>query len=133
RRHRGVRADANVVCNLHKVVDLDAVLDDGVVDRAAVDGRVRADLDVVADDDAAELRHLDPAAVREVLGEAEAVAADHRARVHDAAAPDPDPVEHADARGEPCAGPDLDMVTERAAGTDDRRVADRAARTDGDV
>jgi hypothetical protein len=58
----GVRADAHVVRDLHEVVDLDAVLDHGVVDRAAVDGAVRADLDVVADHDASELGHLDAGA-----------------------------------------------------------------------
>ena len=58
-RDHGVRADAAVVADLHVVVELDAVFDDGVLERAAVHGRVRADLDVVADHDAAELRHLD--------------------------------------------------------------------------
>src|SRR5690606_21377919 len=130
RRHRGVRADMHVVRNLHEVVDLHAVLDDGVLDGAAVDGRVRTDLDVVADQDAAELRHLDPAAVREILGEAEAVRADHGAGMHDAAAPDANVVEDADARGEPRAGADHDTLAERRAGADDRGITNRAARAD---
>src|SRR5690606_38058379 len=121
-RHRRVRPDAHVVGDLHEVVDLHAVLDDGVVDRAPVDRRVRADLDVVADDHRAELRHLDPAAVRETLREAEAVRADHGAGVHDAPAPDPHPVEDADARGEPRVVADLDALAERAAGADDRAL-----------
>ena len=49
-------------------------------------GGVRADLDVVADDDAAGLRNLDPDAG--LAGEAEAVAADDRTRMHDAARAD---------------------------------------------
>src|SRR5690606_14554477 len=86
-----------------------------------------------ADRDSAELRDLDPAAVREILGEAEAVGADHRARMHDATAADPDSVEDADARREPRAVADLDPRAERAAGTDDRAVADGAARADRDM
>ena len=71
-RHRRVRADAAVVRDHDEVVELDAVFDDGVADRAAVDGGVRADLDVVTDGHAADLRHLDPGAL---LGrEAEAIA-----------------------------------------------------------
>ena len=50
----------HVVGDLHEVVELHAVLDHGVVDRAAVDRGVRADLHVVADHDAADLRDLDP-------------------------------------------------------------------------
>jgi hypothetical protein len=37
----GVLADAAVVPDLHLIVDLDALLDDRVVDRAAVDTRCR--------------------------------------------------------------------------------------------
>ena len=60
-RHRGhdrMLAEAHVVGDLHEIVELHAVLDDGVLDRAAVHRGVRADLDVVADHDAAELRNL---------------------------------------------------------------------------
>ena len=68
-----------VVTDLDLVVELDVVLDHRVVDRPAVDRRVRADLDVGADHDAPDLRNLQPVAV--VLGHAEAVGADHRAAV----------------------------------------------------
>src|SRR5581483_10604785 len=85
-RHSGVRADAHVVPDLDLVVQLHAVLDDRVFERAAVDGRVGADLDVVADHDGAHLRDLGPALA--VARHAEAVGADHRPRVHDRAAPD---------------------------------------------
>ena len=77
----------HVVRDHDEVVELDAFFDDRVVERAAVDGGVGADLDVVADVHAADLRHLDPGAL---LGRvAETVAADHRAGLHDAA-----PAEH---------------------------------------
>ncbi len=46
---RSVRADAHVVADHDEVVELDALLDHGVVDGAAVDGGVGADLDVGAD------------------------------------------------------------------------------------
>ena len=49
-------ADADVVRDLHEVVDLGAFADDRVGHRAAIDGGVGADLDVVLDDDAADLR-----------------------------------------------------------------------------
>src|SRR5690606_7286793 len=39
----GVCPDAHVVCDLHEIVDLDAFLDDRIVDRAAVDRAVRTD------------------------------------------------------------------------------------------
>jgi hypothetical protein len=67
----------HVVADLDQVVELDAVLDHGVVERAAVDAGVGADLDVVADAHRAELLDLDPAPL--VGREAEAVGADHRA------------------------------------------------------
>ena len=51
-------------------------LDDRVVERSAVDRRIGADLDIVADQHPSDLRNLDPAFA--VLGETEAVAADHR-------------------------------------------------------
>src|SRR6185312_11425840 len=59
---RRVRADHAVVADLDLVVELGALLDHRVVDRAAVDRRVGADLDVVTDHDAPELRDLAPAA-----------------------------------------------------------------------
>src|SRR6266550_3276664 len=43
-------ADAAVVPDLHEVIDLRPRADNGVVHAAAVDGGIRADLDVVADD-----------------------------------------------------------------------------------
>src|SRR5258708_19240773 len=59
--HRSVRTDAHVMADLDLVVELDAVLDHGVVERAAVDGGVGTDLDVVAYYGTTGLRNLDPA------------------------------------------------------------------------
>ena len=55
---RQVAPDLHVVAELHLVVDLGAVADHRVGDRAAVDAGVRPDLDVVADPDRAE--RVDP-------------------------------------------------------------------------
>ena len=95
-RDHGVRADHAVVADLDLVVELHAVLDHGVVERAAVDGGVGADLDVVADAHRAHLRDLHPAA--RVGRHAEAVGADHHARVQDAAVADGAVVVDRDAR-----------------------------------
>src|ERR687895_983440 len=77
---RAVRPDAHVVADLDLVIELDALLDHRIVERAAIDRGVGADLDVVADAHAADLRNLHPPAA---LGrDAEAVGADHRAGVH---------------------------------------------------
>ena len=58
-----VLADLAVVADLHQVVDLGAGADARRLEGAAVDGGAGADLDVVADLDVAELRHLDVPAV----------------------------------------------------------------------
>ena len=70
----------------HQVVDLAAAADHGVGPAAAVDRAVGADLDVVLDQHAAELRHLEVAVGAE--REAEAVLADARAGVDDHAVAD---------------------------------------------
>ena len=65
----------HVVADLDQVVELDAVLDHGVAERAAVDAGVGADLDVVADD--ARAPSCSIFSQRPLVGrEAEAVGAD---------------------------------------------------------
>ena len=58
RHDHAMLADGDVVGDLHQVVDLRPLPDQRVAAAAAVDRRVGADLDVVADDHAPELRHL---------------------------------------------------------------------------
>src|SRR6202171_4983322 len=58
RDEHAVPSDGGVVSDLHQIVDLGALADDGISGRAAVDGRIGADLHVVLDDDAAGLRNL---------------------------------------------------------------------------
>ena len=57
-------ADADIVGDLHEIVDLGAFADDRVGHRAAIDRGVGADLDIVLDDDAADLRNALRAARR---------------------------------------------------------------------
>ncbi|GAB4521859.1 MAG: hypothetical protein Kow00133_09090 [Amphiplicatus sp.] len=66
------------MADLDEVVDLDAVADHRVAERAAIDRRVRADFDVVADDHPSELGHADGALRRG--NKAETGLADPRAR-----------------------------------------------------
>src|SRR5207247_7501345 len=108
-----VLADLHAVADLHEVVDLRSLADHRFADGAAVDGGVRADLDVVLDPHAADLRHL---VMPPLLGgEAVAVAADDDAAVEDAAPADGRPLVDRDER------------------IDDRALADRAAGGDGDA
>src|SRR5208282_4638017 len=64
-----------------EIVDLRPLPNHRVPIRAAVDRDARADLDVVLDDDATDLRHLEVAARPE--REAEAVLPDMRSRMND--------------------------------------------------
>ena len=73
----------DVMRNLHQVVDTHAIFNDRVVDCTPIDCRIRANFDIVADDHAAQLRHLDPAILRHCV--AETVCSDHGAGVHDTA------------------------------------------------
>src|SRR5690242_11381006 len=96
-------ADLHVVPDLHEIINHSARADDRIRPRAAIDGRVRTDLDIVADDYAPELRHLDR---RIGIGrEAEAVLPDAHAGID------------ADARAE-------DAVAERRIGANAHVVAE---------
>src|SRR5688572_31155255 len=109
------------MADLHLVVQLDAVADDRVLERAAVHGRVRADLDVVADAHAAELRHLDVSV--DVGRMAEAVAADHRARLEQAAHADGDALAQRDARLKAAILAQTDARLDHAVGADRTALA----------
>src|SRR5712691_884127 len=85
-RHRRMRADPDVVAYLDLVVELYSVLDNRIVKSPAVNGRVGADLHVVADDDAPSLGALDPAAC--VERHAKPVRSDYDPRMNDRAFPD---------------------------------------------
>src|SRR5262245_50589583 len=51
-------ANAHIVAHLHKVVDLGAFADDGVTDSPTINGRPGSDLNVILDNNTADLRHF---------------------------------------------------------------------------
>src|SRR5437588_5751059 len=104
-------AEHDIVPDLHQIIDHRAGSDHGVVSRAAIDRRIGADIDVIADDDPPELRHLDRA--RGVHCEAEAGLTDAHAGVqHDAGADQ--------AMAERYIGADAAILAQFDAGGDDR-------------
>ena len=68
--------------NLTLVINNHAVTNDGVVQRTAIDGRTSAYLHAIADNDAAQLRDLNPVAA--IVRVAEAICANHRAGLNQA-------------------------------------------------
>ena len=112
-------ADHHVVGDLDQVIDLGALADHRVAARAAVDGGVGADLDVVLDDDAPDLRHLQ--VPLRPHGEAEAVLADAHARMED------DPVAD-EGVGNGHVGGDRAVPSDLHLRADDRMGADRGCR-----
>ena len=111
-RDHGAAPDADVVGDLHQIVDAAALADHGIGAGSTVDGGVGSDLDIVLDQDAAELGNPHVAAL--VDREAEALLADPHARKD----------------RYPCAD---DAVAERSAGPDPRILADLDRSPDGDV
>src|SRR5690606_14276136 len=115
--HDGVVTDAYVVGNLDQVVELHAITDHGVVERAAVDRGVGADLDVAADDDPTGLRNLDPGAGA-LACETETVGADDHARMQDAVLADHAVVIDRDVGVQASAAPDARAAADEAVGAD---------------
>ena len=120
-----VPADHDVVPDLHEIINFGAFADDRILKSPPVDRGVGADLDIVLDDDPADLRHLEVAP--RAHGEAEPVLADPHARVHDdpvadqgmrqrreradvAVAADGDPVADHRARRDARAAPDVRLA-----------------------
>ena len=80
--HGSVGANHAVMRNLNLVIQLDAIFDHGVIQRAAVDCRVGTDLDIIANLYATHLGNLDPVAA--LIREAKAISANDSARLNDA-------------------------------------------------
>ena len=97
-----VFADVAVVADVDEVVDLGSAADAGLLERAAVDGGVGADFDVVFDEEGSLLRELGVGAGGGVADVAEAVCT------------------------EDCAGVDDDAVAEGGAGVEDGAGIDAA-------
>src|SRR5262249_28325062 len=115
-----VPADAAIVRDLHEVVDLRAAPDKRYRERAAVDRRAGADLDVVLEFDRTELRNLLMLAGVEPI--AEAVRPDHGVGVNEDAMTDNRPVIQHRVRV------DDDIIAEPTIRSDDGPAMNRAAR-----
>ena len=120
-------AEADVVADLHQVIEAGTGADDGVLHGAAVDGGVGADLDVVLDQHAAELGNGEVAGFG--VGEAEAFLADtdaggQRHAVAEEGVADADMGADAAVLAELDAGGEADIGTEAAVGADADLVLD---------
>ena len=60
-------ADLRVMANLHEIVDFRALADDCFAKTSAINGRIGADLDIVADLDDADLRDFLMLALRKLV------------------------------------------------------------------
>src|SRR5437016_4239281 len=79
RDQQAVLADADVVADLHEIIDLGPFPDYRLAEGGAIDRAIRADLHVIFDADRSDLRNL---VVPPALGrESEAVRSDHHAAV----------------------------------------------------
>ena len=73
--HRRIFSDMAIVSDLYLVIELDAVFDNRIRQGAPIDSRIGTDLDIVADDNPAGLRNLDPDAI--FVGKTETFATDY--------------------------------------------------------
>src|SRR5207249_11482587 len=103
-------ADLDVVSDLHEVVDLRAAPDERGAERGAIDRGVRADVDIVLDDDASHLRNL--VKPRAVVRVAEPVRAQHGAGMDDHAPSEPYAVAENHARMDDAVLADLDVTSD---------------------
>src|SRR5215207_3706991 len=117
--------------DLHEIVELDAFLDDGVVDGAPVDRRVGANLDVVTDYDAADLRNLLPGAT--IRRKTEAVGADHGTRMQDATRTDSHAIEQRNSRADSSASAYRNVRAQHGARADHGFLADNTVAADEHV
>ena len=125
-QHR-VATDDDVVADLHQIVDLRALADDRVAVGAAVDRYAGANLDIVLNDDAADLGHFEMPPRPE--GEPEAVLSNMCAGMNDHAIAD----QRGRDRGRGADGAvttDADLRTDDRIGADDRAGAELSARAD---
>src|SRR5581483_4629039 len=82
RRHHHVLPDPHVMSHMHQVVELRAPPDHGGIKRSAVDGRIGADLDVIADLECPYLREFFIASALRITYKSKSIASQHRPRVH---------------------------------------------------
>src|SRR5206468_2417101 len=120
--------DAAIVRDVHEVVDLRPRADHRVVDAPAIDRRVRADLDVVLDDAATDVRNLVVSSVP--IHVAESVGAEPRTGVHDHALAHDRPAVRSRRRIEMTIARDLHALSDHHMRVDGDAIADLRAITD---
>src|SRR5664279_2127164 len=126
-RHQNtVPADAHVMADLNQVVDLAALADHGVANGPAVNRGAGADFDVVLDDDAPDLRHLEVAGAAHDV--AEAILTDLAAGVDNDPVADQRVRDHRPA-ADGAIAPDPHLGTDHRGRPDDAAAADFGARS----
>ena len=132
----GLRGDHDVLSDLAIVADVDQVVDLGAASDArdfkgaAVDGRVRANLDVIADFEAPLLGKFFIMSGCPVANVAEAVAAQHRSRVNDHTVAETGAGVNRDIRIQLAIAANTDARTNHRACADPTLIADCGAFTD---
>jgi hypothetical protein len=127
----GTGADVAVVSHLYQIVDLAAIADYRIVQRAAIDGRIGANLDIVADGHRTDLRNLDP--VLALRRETEAIGTDNRTGMNNHPLTDPATVVDGDIRIQDPAVADTDIVPHHTAGMDDNAFAEADILAEDDI
>ena len=121
-----------VVADLDEVVDLCAFADAGLAERSAINAGVRSDLDIVFDDDGADLREFDVVFVF-VLDVSEAVGADDDSRMEDRTIADFDVIVENTVCVDDGKLHDYDIPTNTHAVVDNRTFANVGSFANGDV
>src|SRR3974390_338789 len=133
--HQTATSDADIVTDLNQIVDLGTFADHGVADDAAVDGGASPNLDVVLDDNAPDLRHLE---LNVCAPEAETVLANLAPSMNDHAVPDQRICNYRAGTNRAVTpnsnfGPNDGGCANQTAGADFGSRTDHGARLDGDV
>lgn len=129
RHDQGVFTDVTVVSDLHEVVDLGATSNARLVERRTVHRRIRADFDIVLDDDTTTMRHRDGAA-RLVRHVTESIRTEHDARLEDDAIPDAGVFAQHSPGMDPTIAAEFDIRDQRGVRCDDAARTHATARPD---
>ena len=141
RHDQGVLSHITVMSDLDQIIDLGTTPDPSLVQGRAIDGRIRADFDIILDDDATALSHCDGATgcVRHIT---KSVGAEHDARMQNDAISNTGFVAQDRAGVDPAISAEFDIHSEcdvrlddaarphATAGSDDRARSDRCSRVD---
>jgi hypothetical protein len=108
-----MRTNVNIMRNLYLIIEPDTFFKHRVVQRTAINRRVGANLDIVADPDTTELGYIQPAPV--LVGQTETVTADYRPGCYVNALANSDLVTNNHIRGQPAVSADDTACTDKTA------------------